>query len=279
MDTEPLTLRPLGDTGIMLSPLGLGTVKLGRDRGVKYPQHFNIPDDRAARQLLDQARALGINLIDTAPAYGSSEQRLGELLKGQRQHWVICSKVGEEYIGEQSHFDFSAKHTRASVHRSLKRLNCDYIDIVLVHSDGRDLEIIQHQEVLQELAQLKAQGLIKAFGMSTKSVAGGLAAAQCSDAVMATYNLGYRDEVPVIDYCQTHRRGLLVKKALASGHLASSGADPVQQSMDLIFAHPGVSSAVVGTINPLHLRANVAAAQRSLAQFQSTDKDSGKGAS
>jgi len=268
MDIEPLTLRPFGDTGIMLSPLGLGTVKLGRDRGVKYPQDFIIPDDRAAKALLDQARALGINLIDTAPAYGRSEQRLGQLLKGQRQHWVICSKVGEEYIGEQSHFDFSAKHTRASVQRSLKRLGCDYIDIVLVHSDGRDLEIIQREDVLQELARLKGEGTIGAYGMSSKSVAGGLAAAQCCDAVMASYNLDYRDEAPVIDYCQTHRRGLLIKKALASGHLTTAGVDPVQQSMDLIFARPGVSSAVVGTINPAHLRANVAAAQRSLALFQ-----------
>jgi aryl-alcohol dehydrogenase-like predicted oxidoreductase len=268
MDIEPLTARPFGDTGIMLSPLGLGTVKLGRDRGVKYPQHFSIPDDRAARLLLDSARSLGINLIDTAPAYGRSEERLGQLLKNQRQHWVICSKVGEEYDGEHSHFDFSAKHTRASVQRSLTRLNCDYIDIVLVHSDGRDLDIIHGEEVLQELAQLKREGAIGAFGMSSKSLEGGLAAAQCSDAVMASYNLGYRDEAPVIDYCHRHRRGLLVKKALASGHLASTGADPVQQSMDLIFSQPGVSSAVVGTINPDHLRANVAAAQRSLARLQ-----------
>lgn len=78
--------RPLGDTGLIVSPLGLGTVKLGRDQGVKYPNGFTIPDDAAARALLDQARALGINLIDTAPAYGVSEQRLGPLLRGQRAH-------------------------------------------------------------------------------------------------------------------------------------------------------------------------------------------------
>ena len=52
-------LRPLGTTGIEVSALGLGTVKLGRDEGVKYPQGFTIPDDRAARALLDQAEALG----------------------------------------------------------------------------------------------------------------------------------------------------------------------------------------------------------------------------
>ncbi|HEU6454768.1 MAG TPA: aldo/keto reductase, partial [Roseateles sp.] len=89
--------RPLGSTGLTVSPLGLGTVKLGRDQGVKYPNGFQIPDDDAARMLLRQARELGINLIDTAPAYGRSEERLGPLLRGQRQDWVIVSKVGEEF--------------------------------------------------------------------------------------------------------------------------------------------------------------------------------------
>jgi aryl-alcohol dehydrogenase-like predicted oxidoreductase len=98
--------RPLGNTGLIVSPLGLGTVKLGRDQGVKYPNGFTIPDDAAARALLDQARALGINLIDTAPAYGVSEQRLGPLLRGQREDWVIVSKVGEEFENGQSRFDF-----------------------------------------------------------------------------------------------------------------------------------------------------------------------------
>ncbi|MFW8341556.1 aldo/keto reductase, partial [Klebsiella pneumoniae] len=70
-------LRPLGSTGLRVSPLGLGTVKLGRDQGVKYPNGFRIPDDQQARELLYLARELGINLIDTAPAYGVSEERLG----------------------------------------------------------------------------------------------------------------------------------------------------------------------------------------------------------
>jgi diketogulonate reductase-like aldo/keto reductase len=59
--------RPLGSTGLLVSPLGLGTVKLGRDQGVKYPNGFQIPNDEEARMLLRQARELGINLIDTAP--------------------------------------------------------------------------------------------------------------------------------------------------------------------------------------------------------------------
>ena len=117
--------RPLGNTGLIVSPLGLGTVKLGRDQGVKYPNGFTIPDDTQALALLRQARELGINLIDTAPAYGVSEQRLGPLLRGQRDEWVIVSKSGEEFEQGQSHFDFSPAHTRLSVERSLKRLETE----------------------------------------------------------------------------------------------------------------------------------------------------------
>ena len=85
--------RPLGSTGLRVSPLGLGTVKLGRNTGVKYPNQFALPSDGQARELLALARDLGINLIDTAPAYGTSETRLGPLLQGQRQDWVVCTKV------------------------------------------------------------------------------------------------------------------------------------------------------------------------------------------
>ena len=114
---------------------------------MKYPSGFTIPDDREAADLLALARDLGINLIDTAPAYGRSEERLGPLLRGQREHWVIVSKVGEEFVDGQSVFDFSAAHTRRSVERSLKRLETDRIELVLVHSDGNDLDILENSEV------------------------------------------------------------------------------------------------------------------------------------
>ena len=88
--------RPLGDTGLAVSPLGLGTVKFGRDQGVKYPSGFTIPDDHEAADLLALAHDLGINLIDTAPAYGRSEERLGPLLRGQREHWAKSSSTASQ---------------------------------------------------------------------------------------------------------------------------------------------------------------------------------------
>ncbi|MEZ5436373.1 MAG: aldo/keto reductase [Pseudomonadales bacterium] len=246
--------RALGSTGMQVSALGFGTVKLGRTEGVKYPQPFVVPDDRAARALLDVARDLGINLLDTAPAYGNSEERLGKLLKADRKQWLICSKVGEEFSEGQSAFDFSAAHTRMSVERSLRRLQTDYIDMVLVHSDGNDLDIIHHSQALQTLAELKQRGWIRAFGMSTKTVEGGLLAAAQSDVVMVTYNLNEQADVAVLDYCHAHKKGALIKKAFASGHRCDG--DAVTEALEMIFAHAGSSAAIVGTINPAHLREN-----------------------
>ncbi|MGH1372413.1 MAG: aldo/keto reductase [Cellvibrionaceae bacterium] len=250
----------IADTGIRVSPIGLGTVKLGRNQGVKYPTTFDLPSDRDAANLIAQARDLGINLIDTAPAYGISEQRLGSLLKGQREHWVICSKVGEEFIDAQSSFDFSAEHTIKSVERSLQRLQTDRIELVLVHSDGNDLDILNNGECFDTLRDLKQQGKILAYGMSTKTVEGGLRAAEQSDCVMATYNLNHKQEQPVLDYARQHNKGILIKKALASGHITVDNpkqtTDPVQASMDFLFAEKAMTSAIIGTITPKHLADN-----------------------
>lgn len=115
-----LTKRQLGSTDIEVSVLGLGTVKLGRDQEVKYPSGFTIPNDNEVRDLLALATELGINFIDTAPAYGNSEERLGQLMTNPND-WVIMTKVGEIFEKGKSSFDFSAAHTRLSVERSLKR--------------------------------------------------------------------------------------------------------------------------------------------------------------
>lgn len=255
-----LPLRPLGTTDLNVSALGLGTVKLGRTEGLKHPQPFSLPDDRQARRLLDCARELGINLLDTAPAYGTSEARLGELLRGQRHDWVLSTKVGEEFSAGLSRFDFTPDHIRASVERSLQRLHSDYLDLVLVHSDGNDRALVERFGVLDTLARLKDAGKLRAYGISTKTLDGGLHLAQYADALMVACNPRDQEQLPVIDRCHQQGTGVLIKKALASGHLCTTSegrADPVQDSLDFLFARPGVSSVIVGTLNPDHLRANV----------------------
>lgn len=261
-----LPKRSLGQSGLAVSCLGLGTVKVGRNQGVKYPTAFQLPDDQAVLNLLAAARDCGINLIDTAPAYGNSEERLGRLLAG-RNDWILCSKVGEEFLNGQSHFDFSAGHVRHSIERSLTRLGTNYLDLVLVHSDGNDLDIIERSDCLETLQALKDAGKIRAFGMSTKTVAGGLKAVEHTDVVMVTYNPHAEDDAPVIDRAAALKKGVLIKKGLASGHLQQleqPAGDPVERSLEFIFRKQGVSSVIIGTIDIGHLRHNVAAANKVL---------------
>lgn len=251
----------IAGTGVNVSAIGFGTVKIGRDQGVKYPSSFTIPDDNSVRHLLRICRKRGINLLDTAPAYGRSEERLGALLApGERQDWVISSKAGETFDQRtgQSIFDFSEAAIIASVERSLRRLKTDYLDIVMIHSDGNDLKIIEQDRALNTLEKLKQQGKIRATGMSTKTIAGGIAALQQSDCAMVTYNLAHQEELPVIEFAREHQRGIFVKKAFASGHFnGAEYADPILASLQLIFAQANINSAVIGTINPKNLISNL----------------------
>jgi len=262
--------KSIAETGVQVSPLGLGTVKLGRDKAVKYPEGFKIPDDKQAADLLDLAWDLGINLIDTAPAYGHSEQRLGQLLKKQSHDWIIATKAGEYFdpVTSASQYDFTPESIISSVENSLTLLQRDVLDIVLIHSDGNDTEVIEQYGALQTLAELKQRGLIRASGMSTKTVEGGLKALQQSDLAMVMHNLEYQDEQAVLKQAAQDNKGIFIKKALGSGHLAknASSTDIVQANFDFIFSNSAVSSVIIGTINPKHLQDNVEKASMALAR-------------
>lgn len=274
-----MDMRPLGGTGVRVSVLGLGTVKVGRTRGLKYPAGQlppELPSDQQVADLLRTAHELGVNLLDTAPAYGTSEERLGQTLAANRwfaqpeqsfadarAEWVVCTKVGEEFDegrGEST-YDFTPAYVRASVERSLRRLKVEQLDIVLLHSDGRDEYVVRESGALDELGKMRGEGKVRVIGASTKSLEGGLAAVQRlaeiggPSAVMATYNPDYAGERPVIDAAARAGIGVLVKKGLASGHARDAGA-----SIRFVLAHPGVSSLVIGTTNPGNLEQNVRAA-------------------
>lgn len=241
-----------GKTGIMASRLGLGTVKFGRNTGVKYPEGFTLPSEESLADLLTLAKNLGLNLLDTAPAYGASEERLGRLLKGQRADWVIIGKAGEDFENNQSSYDFAPDAIRRSLERSLKRLQTDYLDVILLHSDGRDLDILADEALIKTLLDLKAQGLVRAVGASTKTAAGGIKALELLDVVMATYTPEYTAERPVLDYAAALGKGVILKKALSSGHDTN-----VEAALRHAFAHPATASVIIGTITPEHLKQNV----------------------
>ena len=194
-----------------------------------------------------------MNLLDTAPAYGTSEERLGALIGAERDHWIICTKVGEEFSNGVSRFDFSPEHTRRSVERSLERLRTDRLDIVLIHSSGADVEILENLGTLDALRELQASGRVRAIGISHKTPDGGrLALAAGCDVIMTVLNPADREQAPIVAEAGRIGCGVLVKKALASGF-----AGP--ESLEWVAAQPGVSCIVTGTIDPEHLAANVAA--------------------
>lgn len=248
-----MELRALGQTGLKLSSLGLGTVKFGRNQGVKYPAGFNLPSDAEIGNLLALANDLGINTLDTAPAYGSSEERLGRLLKGHRQDWVIIGKAGEEFENGISRYDFTPKHFELSLEHSLKRLNTDHLDIFLVHSDGNDIENLS-DEIIIALQNFKRRGLVRAIGASTKTIEGGIRALDHLDTAMVSYNPDYLNEKPVLDYAKKLGKNVLLKKVLSSGHSANPG-----KALKFALSHTAVTSAIVGTINTDNLRANALA--------------------
>jgi aryl-alcohol dehydrogenase-like predicted oxidoreductase len=241
-----MELRALGSTGLRVSPIGLGTTKLGRTEQVKYPEPFALPSDAQVERLLDFARGFGVNLIDTAPAYGRSEERLGALLPDTKA-WVIVTKVGEEFVDGSSRFDFSADAISRSVERSLKRLRRDSLDVVLLHMSDDDLKILRESGAIEALDALRAAGVIGAFGASTKTVAGGLLAVELCDVVMVALNRSDHSQRSVIDAARRAGVGVLVKKPLASGH----DAEPARALAEVVSV-PGVTSVVAGTVDVDH---------------------------
>ena len=124
------------------------------------------------------------------------------------------------------------------------------------------MDIINNQGALEELEKLKHQGLVGAYGMSTKTVEGGTWIVEHTDVVMATYNLETSDELPIIQRAHELNKGVVVKKGLQSGHAVN-----VEDAFRHVLTQPGVSSMIVGTINPDHLHSNVEMCNRVIAEM------------
>ncbi len=244
--------RPLA-CGVAVSLLGLGTVKFGRNSGVKYPRPFELPSDGQIADLLATAKRLGIDLLDTAPAYGRSEQRLGEAIAGDRRHWVLATKVGEEFAAGASRYDFGADHVLRSVERSLRRLRTDMLDVVSVHSDGRAVAAVETAGAFAALRRLQREGVVRCVGYSGKRLDDGRAALRLADVVMCAVNAGDGSQTPLVVEAAAAGVGVLVKKPMGSG----ARADPA--GLGAIVRLPGVSAVVTGTLRRDHLQANAAA--------------------
>ena len=142
------------------SELGFGAWQLGVDSGWKAVTEGEA--ERMIRTALDR----GINFYDTAPNYGNgtSEERLGKVFKTlDRESIVINSKFGRLDNGI---VDFGSEHIRGSVERSLKRLNVDYLDSVIIHSPPREFLDGNKNDHYEILERLQEEGKVKAYGAS-----------------------------------------------------------------------------------------------------------------
>jgi aryl-alcohol dehydrogenase-like predicted oxidoreductase len=252
--------RSFGMSGRNVSELGLGTVKFGRNQNVRYPggDGFALPSDTEIQSLLDLCTQNGITLLDTAPAYGTSEERLGSLMGSRREKFFLVTKTGEEFADGNSEYIFTAAHTRMSVERSLKRLRTDHIDCVLVHCSRDDVKVLGDTPVIETLAALKREGKIGAIGASTYTVAGGKLAADLTDCVMVSYNASYTEESAVIDYAAEKGKAVLIKKGLASGHISTPEA--LKKNIRFVLDRKGVTALVFGSISRSNILSNITAA-------------------
>lgn len=254
--------RRLGNTGLIVSRLGLGTVKLGRNTDVKYPSRFDLPSDEQIEALLRGALALGVRLLDTAPAYGTSEERLAPFLREHREEVVVCTKAGEQYQAGRSHHDFSGEAVTRSTDASLRRLDVERLDVLLLHSHGDDRFILEETDAVETLHRLREAGKVRAVGISAKTEAGVRRAVGLLDVVMAPLSLHQPELGPALADAHEAGLGVLAIKCLASGHAVAAGPATVEEALRFVWEQPYVDCAVLGTLHLAHLAQAAAVVSR-----------------
>jgi aryl-alcohol dehydrogenase-like predicted oxidoreductase len=153
-----MTYRRLGDSGLVVSAVGLGTNNFGMKLGMEE-----------CREVVDAAIDNGITLFDTSDSYGPSEERLGALLEGRRDDVIIATKFGSDVRrrGLSNGVDWGARGSRRYIRRavesSLTRLRTDWIDLYQMHKPDPGTPI---EETLSALSDLVHEGKVRYLGNS-----------------------------------------------------------------------------------------------------------------
>lgn len=162
----PVKQRALGRTGLTVSEIGFGGWGIGGTLGGAVA--YGAVEDAVSLRALSRALDVGITFFDTSDlyGYGHSERLLGEALRASRARVVIASKVG--MLNSADEQDFSARHIRAALERTLRRLQTDYIDVYQLH-DPPVAAMSACDPALVELQRLKREGQIRVVGISVRS--------------------------------------------------------------------------------------------------------------
>jgi aryl-alcohol dehydrogenase (NADP+) len=147
--------RTLGRTGIKVSPYALGALMFATSVG--------NPDPEDSIPIIHKALDAGINLVDTADAYGDSEEVVGRALKGRRDNVVLMTKFSRPMGADPNQQGGSRRWIMTAVENSLRRLQTDHIDVYQMHRPDPDTDI---EETLSALTDLVKSGKIRAFGTS-----------------------------------------------------------------------------------------------------------------
>ena len=147
--------RILGGTGIKVSPYALGSIP--------FATRFGNSDPEDSIRIIHKALDAGINLVDTADAYGDSEEVVGRALEGRRDTVVLATKVGRPMGTDPNQQGASRRWITTAVESSLRRLRTDHLDLYQVHLPDPETDV---EETLSALTDLVRSGKIRAFGTS-----------------------------------------------------------------------------------------------------------------
>lgn len=205
--------KDLGNTGEKVSAVALGTWALGNDA-------WGSVRDEESISTIRKAIDLGINLIDTAPAYGvgHSEEVVGKAVEGRRHEVLISTKCGTVKKDGVRTRNLKPEAIRQELDDSLRRLNTDYIDIYLLHWPDPNTPL---EDTIEEIAKLKKSGKFRYFGVSNFDVEAlkRISAITPVDCFQPHYSLLSRNRMEEIAYCHQHKIGCTSYGSLAGGIL------------------------------------------------------------
>jgi aryl-alcohol dehydrogenase-like predicted oxidoreductase len=200
----------------LVSEIGLGAWQLGNNSGWQSMSENN------AVGLVQKALELGINFFDIAPNYGrgTSEERLGKALKGvDRSTIVLNTKFGHSDAGKTN---YNSNYIRESLEGSLKRLDVDYVDSLIIHNppveylDGNKND---HYEILERLIE---EGKIKGYGASLDTYEDMKLLMETTNAkvIEAFFNILHQDTSRAFDLAMAKKVAIIAKIPLDSGWLS-----------------------------------------------------------
>jgi myo-inositol catabolism protein IolS len=219
-----MNYRTLGQTGLQVSEVGLGAMPFGgmvtQADGTSFG--WTGTEDQECIALVHRCEELGVNLIDTAEAYGNGhgETVIGQALQGRRDRWIVATKVNPNQGSDATtpHEDAVRKRLTEACEQSLQRLQTDYIDLYQLH---RIPHAWAMPVVMSTLAELQQAGKIRWYGISTndREVINQLRTLGPLHVLQVGYNLLERDADTLLNWALDEHIGTLIRVPLAKGML------------------------------------------------------------